>query len=911
MKPVKISSIIGALLFTILTASFAGGAASEDLVYNLDNGLEVILRENHSSPMIASIVFVRSGSKYESRFENGITHFLEHLLFDGTTNLSREELDQSIRNLGGMINAFTRKEVTAYLVLMPKQYFDYGLTVQADMLFNSVFPEDELAKERKVVIEEINRDKDAAGSAAEVFFIEKAYAGTDYNRPVLGYRSFIENIPREAIIDYWRRYYVPKNMTALIIGDFDTEAMKSTIQSVLGGINDTTVRASTYEPVGDGSIAGQTVFDTVANVESTYLNFSFEAPTISDSDYIAMDLLAQYLSMDDISPLMVALKGGGTPLVSEASVSLTTYKEFSRLEISAICENPDNADMIVSTVLQQLKAIPSHSADKESLQGIKTSVKCNDIYYSEKLYFLGFIIAPMMMSGGWDFLQTYPDELDKVEWDQCRRVAARWLTTPDYVATIVKPAGDSPAVPYQPYEMPPEEVTAHFDSAQFAPFDTTGRYQLAYPGTDSVSFELSDPAEYIHEVLDNGLTVIIKSNPDTRVFALNVIGKNRTAAEPEGKAGITDFVNRCIEKGTLTRDAAELSRDLAKTGANVTLYDNPWIPYDDRYTTQRFSFMKFETIDEFAEKGFHLFTEMILYPSFDSIEVENVRRSMLGVLGRDSGSPSKVARALFYATLFEGTAYANPIMGSPRTVGTITIEDLQAHHARMYSPGNMILSIVTSRPASRVKQWVDDRYGRLMYPAVVVGSAEAPEPMLQTKSNHTDLDKEQVSIYLGCGLPAANHYDAAAIEVATTILSNRLYLNLREKQGLAYSIGADATFDRDFGWFYASIGTASPNYRQALEGILLHIDKLRYDGPTEEEVSSARNQIWGSLMRAKLASINQAYYLGVDNYLGLPLEHDAEFLRALTAVDVAAVRRAASKYFRTDAYALATAGKLP
>jgi predicted Zn-dependent peptidase len=95
------------------------GRASES-TFRLANGMEVILKENHSSPMISSIVFVKSGSKYETDYENGITHFLKHLAFDGTANKTREEIDRSIRDLGGYINAFTRKDLTAFLVLLPR-----------------------------------------------------------------------------------------------------------------------------------------------------------------------------------------------------------------------------------------------------------------------------------------------------------------------------------------------------------------------------------------------------------------------------------------------------------------------------------------------------------------------------------------------------------------------------------------------------------------------------------------------------------------------------------------------------------------------------------------------------------------------------------------------------------------------
>lgn len=918
----KLSFAIYFILIIFVAVSFS---QAKDSTYQLDNGMKVILKENHSSPMVASIIFVKSGSKYESKYENGITHFLEHLLFDGTTHLSREQLDNSISDLGGYINAFTRKEFTAFLVLLPKQYIDYGLTVQADMLFNSNFPENEMVKERKVVIEEINRDSDAPSAIAESFFTQKAYANTSYNRPILGYSTFIENIPRDAVIAYWKKYYTPQNMTALIIGDFNKENMKKILDSTLGSIDFKSLTTSTetdslmgekqaqetaVPPINQGSINGQQIFDTVANVTSTYINFSFAAPQFSDSNYLPFDLLSQYLNTDEISPLLKALKSGDNPLATEASVSLQTYKEFSRLEITTITDHPENSDKIIATILKQIKSTENLLEDKETIEGIKTSVKCQDIYLSEKLHYYAFMVAPMMMTTGWDFVQTYPERLSKVTWSECQNAAKKWLANPQYIATVVKPVGKSQKKPFIPQKLSAEEVKAHFDSVSFKKYDLSQGYNLKFPTTQKVNFEWTDNSVYDREVLPNGLTVIIKSNPDTRVFAMNITGKDRSANEPEGKTGITDFVNRCIEKGTYTRNASELSRDLTKIGANITLYDNPWIPYDNFYTTRRFSFMKFETINEFAHQGFNLFSEMVLFPSFDSDQVKKVRGSMMGLLKRNNSSPTEVARNLFYATLFANSSYAKPIMGTPETIASITVDDLKAYHRTFYSPQNMILSIVSQRPIEEIKEWVDNLYGRINAPeGIELHTATKPKPLKKTKKAHVELNKKQISIFLGSLLPDANSPDAEAIKVATSILSTHLYLTLREKQGLAYSIGANAILDKNFGWFYTIMGTSPKNYQTSLDGIKLQIDKLKLDGPTKNEVSKAKNEIWGHLMRAKLSSINQAYYLGMDEYMGRPIKYDEIYLKALSGVTMESVRRVATRYFPGNIYVLATAGK--
>ncbi len=910
-----IFSLPVALLFCV--AAYTSGTADE--TDRLDNGLQIILKENHASPLVASVIFVKAGARYESRYETGLTHFLEHLLFDGTVNLTREELDRSISDLGGYINAFTRKDLTAYLVLLPKEYIDYGLTVQADMLFNPVFPEDELAKERKVVIEEINSSLDAPGAPAEAFFTEKAYAGTDYRRPVLGYAEFIENIPRDAIIAYHRKYYRPDRMTMLLIGDFETAEMKKKVASIFGPINpppDTTPETPTdlhetlaREKHRPGYITGQQRFDTVANVNSTYINFSINAPSLSEPDYLAFDLLTSYLNLDEISPLMAALQSGADPLAEQVSLWLETREDFSRLEISAMTDRVEDADSIVQTVLRQLAEISRHEADPQVLQGIKTSIRCEAIYNAERLHYYSFIIAPLMMTAGWDFIQQYPDLIDTISWDRCSAAAAKWLTEPDYVVTVVHPA-DSSRTPYRPEGMTAREVRSYFDTTAIPACDVTTGYALTYPNPDSVKLELVDRSVYRREVLANGLTVIVKSNPDSRVFAVNILGRNRTAAEPEGLAGITDFVNRCLEKGTINRTGARLTRDLAAIGANLTLYDNPWIPYDDRYTSRSYSFIKFETIEPFAETGLDLLSDIVLNPAFDPAEVANVRSVMMGVLRREAGSPSKTARNLFYQTLFEGQAFARPVMGTPASLAAITRDDLIAYHHRFYSPENMIVSVVTSRDTAEVMSWVRRQFGPLEPAGISTPSPSAPESVLLTgREDHEEMDKEQIDIYAGGYLPGANHEDAANLTIATSILSDRLFSNLRERQGLAYSTGVGSGFDRAFGWYYLTISTSAENFRRARNGLVLQTEKLILDGPTAEEVRSAKNRRWGSLMRAKLSRINQAYYMGVNEFLGRGTDYDQQLLSQLNDVDVPSIRRVASRHFHPDQWIVVTAGK--
>jgi predicted Zn-dependent peptidase len=141
------------------------------------------------------------------------------------------------------------------------------------------------------------------------------------------------------------------------------------------------------------------------------------------------------------------------------------------------------------------------------------------------------------------------------------------------------------------------------------------------------------------------------------------------------------------------------------------------------------------------------------------------------------------------------------------------------------------------------------------------------------------------------------------------VLSSRLFQKLREKQGLAYSTSAAAKFDRGFGWYHLTIGTATRNYRRALDGLTLQTEKLALDGPTAVEIRTARNRMWGRLMSAKLSRINQAYYLGVNEFLGREVSYDHRLLELLDQVDTQSVRRVASRHFNPSTWVIATAGR--
>lgn len=421
---------------------------------------------------------------------------------------------------------------------------------------------------------------------------------------------------------------------------------------------------------------------------------------------------------------------------------------------------------------------------------------------------------------------------------------------------------------------------------------------------------VSEQEGTIKQVLENGLTIIVKSNADSKVLGINVLGKNRSAMEPEGKTGIADFTNRMLLKGTTTRSAEQISEDLYGIGAEITLTDNPWIPYDDVYTTHSFTFIKFQTIDEFADKGIDLLADIVKNPGFPEEEMEKARNEMMMVLGRQQGSTRQTVRNLFYSTLFpKDHPYSKPIMGSQRTVGMIGREDLVAFHRTFYSPNNLIITMVTNLPAQEMMGKIQNAFGdmpRVDFPAPVI---PAPDSLTMMVKAQDIMEKEQVYIYLGRPLPGIFSGDVPALKVMDEILSSRLALNLREKQGLAYSVGSSASFDKQFGWFVASIGTRPQNYQVALKGILAEMEKMKEETATPEELEKAKNGIWGSSLFYRLSRVNQAYFMSVSEFKEVGYDYDQRYIDHIRQVTAEQVQQAAQKYLDTENYVLAVVGK--
>lgn len=853
MSRIPVTLIFLCILSLCLPGCARDRLGGEGGYFTLGNGMEVILVENHASPMISSIVCVKAGSIYENGTNNGVSHLLEHLLFDGTGERTRIEIMEGVEDHGGYLNATTRDDHTAYILLIPTEHAELGLSVQADMLFNSIFPDSELVKERKVVIEEINKDRDNPYYVAEKYHRAHLYRGTPFTRPVIGFRNIIASLSKEEIVRYYRERYVPENMVLFVTGDFRTEVMLADLERIFGVVPP----GNDPESIEDVELPRRTneIYYLDTSSEVSYVNISFDAPGPNDPDFYPFDFFVRTLSYHDGAPLQSTLKSGSDPLAFSVSADLTPHHSFSTFTVS-LTTRPGNEELVVRTVLDLLGETSSREPSESELRSVMVDIKSGEYFLRERYHYYGLMKAPYIVSAGFEFIDRYIGRMEEVTSQMIRKVAEQNFSKPRYVATVVGPM---------------EKLTAKPDESR---------------GEESIT----------REVMRNGMRVVVKEEANSELFAVYVLAGNRAYLESAGQSGSADFLSRMLLRGTVSMEREEFSRALADIGANVTVVDDPYIPYDDYYTSRRYSFIRFETLAEYWREGLNLLSDMIQNPALDSLEIEGTRKEMLSLISQREERTNETARRLFFETLFGDHPFSQPILGTEKDVSTVSKADLRWLHKLLYAPNNLIVSVVSGVPSDSVLSKISGLFADMVPVELPGGFPEVPGKITSLRTAERSLGKEQAYIYLGNFLPGIESEDVPAIRIMMAILSERLALELREKEGLAYSVGASAQFARGFGWYAVTMGTEKSNYQRAVSGIYREIDRLRSNDVDEETLNNVIYRTRGRALMKRLSSINRASFLGLGEFLLDDYRESENELEALKEVSVADVRRVARLY---------------
>ena len=269
--------------------------------HQLANGLTILLREDHAVPMVSSMLWYRVGSRFEKPGITGISHFLEHMMFKGTTRYQKGEIDYITAVQGGSNNAFTSHDYTAYYFTFASDRWWPALEIEADRMMNNRFDPEELELERRVIVEELKMDLDTPWGALHHQVEGKSFKKHPYRFPVIGTYQDVVSISRKQMIDYYRQFYSPQNATLVLIGDLQAEQALDRVEQLFAELPSSVPPPD--RPVREPRQRRQVRIEATMPTQTPRILLAFTAPSIHQPEHYALRVLDAVLSEGRLSRL--------------------------------------------------------------------------------------------------------------------------------------------------------------------------------------------------------------------------------------------------------------------------------------------------------------------------------------------------------------------------------------------------------------------------------------------------------------------------------------------------------------------------------------------------------------------------------------------------------------------------------
>jgi zinc protease len=401
----------------------------------LDNGVQVIIDEDHSHPVVSAQVWVKVGSVNEDVRTAGLSHFLEHLIFKGTAKYPGNDISIRVETQGGVINAATSKEFTHFYIDIQKSGWKDAVRILADAMANAAFPADEIENERPVVIEEIRRHLDNPGSVLYDLFSESMFPATPYRSSIIGTEDVIRRVTRDEISAYYHEHYVPSNMIVSIAGDVTAAEALQLARETFGAQKqgkaprDPDLIEPPHEP--------KTVRET-KDVEHEYWIGGFLGPTITSNDQFAADLTAMILGGGRSSRLYRILREE-KQLVYAISASFWSQRGSGTMVLHAVFA-PEREKETLAELRAIIDGLAAEGPTDTELKRAKELTRSQWYFGKETPHEQASLRGYWYMQGNPAMAERYLAGIEAVTNDDIIRFLKTYYTTPGLSQAVLIPA---------------------------------------------------------------------------------------------------------------------------------------------------------------------------------------------------------------------------------------------------------------------------------------------------------------------------------------------------------------------------------------------------------------------------------------------------------------------------------------
>lgn len=420
---------------------------------SLENGLQVLLKEIHTAPLISSWIWYRVGSKDEPTGKTGISHWCEHMQFKGTPQFPASTLDKAISREGGTWNAFTFLDWTTYFETMPADKIDLALRLEADRMVNCSYDSREVESERTVIISEREGEENEPLFRLGEAIQAAAFKAHPYQHQVIGEKADLFTISRDDLYQHYQSYYHPGNAVLAIAGDFDTSLMLARIHELYDGIPPGSPPPRITQPnlAGDGEVR----LTLEGPGETAYLQIGYHVPCASEPDFFPLSVLDSLLS----GPSNLNMFGGGVSNKTSRLYRALVEKELAVavhggssatihpfLDLVTITYNPDKpSEQVFAAFEDEIKRLQDSLVSQDEVVKAIKQAKAIFAYGSENITNQAFWLGYAEMFDTYDWFLTYLEKLANVTPVDIQRVAQKYFVPQNRVIGTYLPNGEEDA----------------------------------------------------------------------------------------------------------------------------------------------------------------------------------------------------------------------------------------------------------------------------------------------------------------------------------------------------------------------------------------------------------------------------------------------------------------------------------
>ena len=795
--------------------------------FQLKNKLKVLMVESKKSPVVSVQMWVKTGSADEKKGEEGISHFIEHLVFKGTDQFKVGEIANTVEASGGELNAYTSFDQTVFYVTISKSFSDVALNVVSQMMGFPIFDPKEIDSEREVVCEEIKMGQDSPGRRSSQLLFSTVYKKHAYGKPVIGYEKNVRGWSAKKIKEFYQSRYVPENMFLVVSGDFETTEMKNKITEHFGTFKPYKLR-KVARPKEPAQLKYQYKVQKY-KLQDRHLHFAFKAPNIKHKDIPALDVLAMILGQGDSSRLVKKLRLEN-PIANSISAFNYNPKDEGLFAITAHYQG-DHFEPITKEILAQINLLKNSEASWAEIKRARVAIS------SEQFYSIETVDGLANKAGTLEFYfndqnaqKKYLKQLSLVTPLEVQKVAKKYLKL-EKLSTAFMGQVDEKTSSKQLQSLPKLWKAAEAAEKPKSPKNK----KISIPNLTMKSGK-SGALKVEKIELPSGLKILFSEVKETPTVSAKFVFRGGARLEQPDSMGLSELTARTWISATKDKTEEVLMQEIEESAIGLSCFSGK--------NTIGFSL---EYLSVFESKALDLTMDCIEHACLDLEIIAREKQILDQAIKSREDHPSSLCVRQFLKAMFGTHPLSYEATGTHESLASITRENMQELKNKVLAPDNLTVVVVGDFNKSK---WLAEikKLDKILRQHKAVKPIHALEDLTVNKRKFLASSKEQSHVIMGwraLSLADPDRFTLHAIEAILAGQGGRLFLELRDKSSLAYSVSPMRMESLETGYFGGYIACSHEKVETALEMFQAEFKKLCEHKVGAEELERAKKYLIG------------------------------------------------------------------